>query len=386
MKKYSYEAQTPAGSNYGVIEASSKKAALNELLQRGYLVSELKRLKKFGNKDFWNFMDALQALLDQNTTLSVALHILASSKNGAISKISTQLNEELSDGVDFIYALDNVFKNLDPAITALLRVGYENSGLEKSLEKIIIAKQQKNELVIETQKAIAYPCFVLSVSIIVLVIIFDSVLPEFKNLITKDAQSGLATFIMSFAGKGYESLLNLIWFFICTLCLIVLLRSTKRCRRVFEEFLSHIPIVGRLLRTKTKLTFLENISLALLLKSDLKTAIQFSVQATNNQYYKSLLSKLEDEILEGASFEGALERTGLFDRMELLRISLAEKTAKLPETFQSLLEANLRSRQKWINLAIQLLGPFSIIILGLIIFFVAFAIVTPMMSLQQAVG
>ena len=223
-------------------------------------------------------------------------------------------------------------------------------------------------------------------SIIVLVIIFDSVLPEFKNLITKDAQSGLATFIMSFAGKGYESLLNLIWFFICTLCLIVLLRSTKRCRRVFEEFLSHIPIVGRLLRTKTKLTFLENISLALLLKSDLKTAIQFSVQATNNQYYKSLLSKLEDEILEGASFEDALERTGLFDRMELLRISLAEKTAKLPETFQSLLEANLRSRQKWINLAIQLLGPFSIIILGLIIFFVAFAIVTPMMSLQQAVG
>ena len=223
-------------------------------------------------------------------------------------------------------------------------------------------------------------------SIIVLVIIFDSVLPEFKNLITKDAQSGLATFIMSFAGKGYESLLNLIWFFICTLCLIVLLRSTKRCRRVFEEFLSHMPIVGRLLRTKTKLTFLENISLALLLKSDLKTAIQFSVQATNNQYYKSLLSKLEDEILEGASFEDALERTGLFDRMELLRISLAEKTAKLPETFQSLLEANLRSRQKWINLAIQLLGPFSIIILGLIIFFVAFAIVTPMMSLQQAVG
>jgi len=72
--------------------------------------------------------------------------------------------------------------------------------------------------------------------------------------------------------------------------------------------------------------------------------------------------------------------------MELLRIGLAEKSAKLPNTFKSLFNDNIRNYQKWINLLVQLLGPIAIIILGLIIFFVAFAVVTPMMSLQQSVG
>ena len=135
-----------------------------------------------------------------------------------------------------------------------------------------------------------------------------------------------------------------------------------------------------------KLVFLENISLALDLKSDLKKALQFSIQSVNNQYHKLLLTRLEKEILEGTTFEKALKQTGLFNQMELLRIGLAEKSAKLPNTFKSLSKNNMQNQQKWINLFIQLLGPFAIIVLGLIIFFVAFAVVTPMMSLQQSVG
>ena len=39
-----------------------------------------------------------------------------------------------------------------------------------------------------------------------------------------------------------------------------------------------------------------------------------------------------------------------------------------------------------IILVIEIFISFAIIVLGLIIFFVAFAVVTPMMSLQQSVG
>ena len=95
---------------------------------------------------------------------------------------------------------------------------------------------------------------------------------------------------------------------------------------------------------------------------------------------------VEKEILEGVSFEEALLKTGLFDRMELLRIGLAEKAAKLPETFQALFNSNILTKRKWVQMVIQLLGPFAIIILGIIVFFVAFAVVTPMMSLQNSVG
>jgi type II secretory pathway component PulF len=127
-------------------------------------------------------------------------------------------------------------------------------------------------------------------------------------------------------------------------------------------------------------------SLALTLKSDLRNSLKFSVGGVSNGYHQSLLLLVEKEILEGVSFEEALLKTGLFDRMELLRIGLAEKAAKLPETFQALFNSNILTKRKWVQMVIQLLGPFAIIILGIIVFFVAFAVVTPMMSLQNSVG
>jgi type IV pilus assembly protein PilC len=386
MAKYYYTAQTPDGPVSGLLDATSKKLILKELSNKSYSVTEIKRARKFGKQAFWNFIESLHALIDQNTTLSEALALLAAQNNRTIRKIADQLNGALSEGTDFLDALETVFYDLDLAIVSLLRVGYENAGLEKSLSQIIIAKSQKDELVRETQKAIAYPAFVLVISLFVLIIIFDNVLPEFRTMISEDSQSGLTALILSFSGRGYDTLLYIFWSTLGVLFFFAILRSTEVTRLRLEKTLDFIPILGSFLRIKTKLSFLENISLALALKSDLKQALQFSVKAVNNRYHQVLLFRLEQDILEGTSFEVALTRTGLFDQMELLRIGLAEKSARLPATFETLYKSNIANRQKWVNLVIQLLGPFAIIVLGLIIFFVAFAVVTPMISLQQSVG
>ena len=386
MARYYYLAQTPEGPVSGLLNAYSKKIALKEISSKGYIVTEIKRTRKFGKKAFWSFIDALHGLIDQNTTLSESLALLALQNNRTISEISNQLVNRLSEGNDFLDALEAVFYDLDLAIISLLRVGYENAGLEKSLSQIIMAKSQKDELILETQKAVAYPAFVLAISIFVLIIIFDNVLPEFKTIVSEDSQSGITLLILSFSGRGYDTVLHIFWFTLIVIFFFAILRSTESTRLGLERILNFIPVLGPFLRIKTKLNFLENISLALTLKSDLKQALQFSVKAVSNRYHRVLLFRLEQEILEGTSFEVALTRTRLFGKMELLRIGLAEKSARLPATFETLYQSNIKSRQKLVNLIIQLLGPFAIIILGLIIFFVAFAVVTPMMSLQQSVG
>jgi type II secretory pathway component PulF len=183
MRKYYFKAQSAEGAVSGSIEAGSVRSAKKELVKKGYLAAEIKKPRKFSNKIFWSFIEALDALLDKNTTLSEALSLLTSTNSRAISEIANQLNSELSEGSDFLYALEAVFYDLDLATLSLLRIGYENAGLETSLSHIINTKIQKNALLAETQKAVAYPIFVLVVSIFVLVIIFDNVLPEFNALI-----------------------------------------------------------------------------------------------------------------------------------------------------------------------------------------------------------
>ena len=122
------------------------------------------------------------------------------------------------------------------------------------------------------------------------------------------------------------------------------------------------------------------------MKSDLKTAIRLSVSATTNEYHKITLKRVEEEIFQGTQFGDALKRTKLFNQIELLRISLAEQSGTLPKVFQSLLDINRQNQRKKLNFLVQLLGPVTIILLGCLVFLVAFTVVTPMMTMQQTVG
>ena len=358
--KYYYKAHTPEGSKSGVLEAASKRNAVNYLISDGYNVIKIQKSKKFNQKSFWNFIETLSVLLNQKVMLS--------------------------EGNDFFISVENLFSDVEPEIISLLRVGYENGDLVKSLELVLQAKAEKTAFIAEVQKAITYPAFVLVASLVVLVIIFDNVLPEYKLLLNSNTQNSLTNFIMSFAGKGYQTLIYGFWSTLSILFLYALVSRNFKIRLLIEKGLEYVPLINVLLRLKTKLAFLQNISLALTLKSDLKTAIRLSVSATTNKYHKIILKRVEEEIFQGTQFGEALKRTKLFNQIELLRISLAEQSGTLPKVFQSLLDMNRQNQRKKLNILVQLLGPFTIILLGCLVFLVAFTVVTPMMSMQQTVG
>ena len=168
MARYFYIGQSTEGSISGYIEANSKSAANKKLTAKGYLIDQLKYSKKFNKKTFWNFIESLHALINENTSLAEAVFLLEAQENRTMSKIAKQINSGILEGDDFMKTLEDVFHGIDKSIISLLRIGYENAGLNISLSLIISAKSQKDEILRETQKAIAYPAFVLLISIFVL--------------------------------------------------------------------------------------------------------------------------------------------------------------------------------------------------------------------------
>ena len=72
MARYFYIGQSTEGSISGYIEANSKSAANKKLTAKGYLIDQLKYSKKFNKKTFWNFIESLHALINENTSLAEA--------------------------------------------------------------------------------------------------------------------------------------------------------------------------------------------------------------------------------------------------------------------------------------------------------------------------
>ena len=92
-----------------------------------------------------------------------------------------------------------------------------------------------------------------------------------------------------------------------------------------------------------------------------------------------------DKLSEGVLFSDALYEAGLFSGMDLATIKLAEQSNSLAETTSTLSAQLQRDRLTRISLVSQFVGPLAILVLGLVIFLVAYVIITPIISLQEAI-
>ena len=105
-----------------------------------------------------------------------------------------------------------------------------------------------------------------------------------------------------------------------------------------------------------------------------------------NPHHKTILTHIKSALLEGQTFRTALSQSGLFDDMQLAQIEIAERSNRLPQVVMDLDRSLVAERAHRMSLVSQVIGPISIIVLGIIIFLVAFVVVTPMMSLQNSIG
>jgi type II secretory pathway component PulF len=95
---------------------------------------------------------------------------------------------------------------------------------------------------------------------------------------------------------------------------------------------------------------------------------------------------MEFDVLEGSSFETAIKKSMLFDEGELLRISLAERSSNLSFVLNKIYEKAAAKQRQEFEMFLRLMGPAAILFLGIIVFLVAFVIISPMMTIQQGLS
>lgn len=232
----------------------------------------------------------------------------------------------------------------------------------------------------------AYPIFVLFFAVTALIVIFDTVLPEFKSLIDLSKASMLQNIIMKASGKGYSSVVSFVWMIAGFVAIVRFLMFSDAVKFKFFQFCDKTPLVNRYLRAKSGQDFLSSLSLSLALHTELMEAVRMAAVSVNNPVHSKLLLQLREKIKLGYSLSGVLSETKLFKELDIAIIKLAEQTQNLAGAMASICDQTNLARIKKLTVLSQVIGPFAILILGLIIFLVAYVVITPMMALQNSIG
>ena len=381
-KWYTYEANNALGRRHGSLLATSKNAAREQLCTQFEQVVTIERRKSLSDRDFWMFLTLLHELLGQNCTLTQALLVLKEQESKRICYAARQIENLISEGSDLINAMMVVFPNVPELHLSILQIGYENAGLGRSLDVIIEQKKERDEHVRQAKKTVAYPLFLLVTSIAVLVVVFDVILPSMRGIV-EGTENNFTKIIFTFSGNGLKFLNYLIWLSALTLGIALLTSRTNLLREPVERIILATPIIGKILREYIKGLFLQNIAIALELKSDLQSALRMSVKYIPSFYFKRVLAKVEFDVLEGQSFTKALAHTSLFRKDELSRIAIGEETSNLGDVINRIYVNNRRERENRIAIRLQLLGPITVVLLGIIVFTIAYIVMQPMMAIQQ---
>ena len=386
MPDFHYRGLSISGSVSGFVEASSKKSAESLLKAKGIKVLNLKVERPYDVKTFWLFLSLIKSLLDQKISLVDALDISLNQSNSKIKKIASRTLSQLSEGQTLNVIFESIFKGLDQKTLSLLKIGSEQSGLAHAAGILLEEQKLKKDMNREFNKAIAYPTFVLLFAVAALIVVFDTVLPEFSQFIDHQNQTLMQKIILTGTGKGYSTFLSVLWVSLLIGFSFLVLQKLKASRNFFYYFMTIVPGLKLISRKTSAYEYLNAINLAMSLNVDLGSSVQLAEKTVSNLIHRSKIENIKTLLLNGVTFSTAIRETQLFEPMQIAKIEVGEKSKTLPEILNSIVVDLIEKRRQRFALFSQLVGPFAIILLGIIIFLVAYVVVTPMMALQNTIG
>lgn len=310
-------------------------------------------------------------------------------KSRAFVSILDQLILDIKNGRFLSVGLEKYRNIFGDFFINLVKVGETSGTLSENLKYLAEELKKREELRKKIKGAMAYPIIILMATLgitsIMIFIIFPKILPVLTSinvplpLITR-AFIAVSNFLINYgywAGAGLVGLAIFFW----------LILKIKKVRFAWHKIIINLPLVGDMSRSVNIIGF--GRTLGLLLRAGIKIveALEITASTINNLVYRQEIAKIADGVRKGDPMSKYLtQNIKLFPPIFSQMILVGENTGKLDESILFLsdfYEAELDESTKTLS---TFLEPILLLVMGVIVAFVALAIITPIYKITQTLG
>lgn len=235
--------------------------------------------------------------------------------------------------------------------------------------------------------ALIYPAFIFIVVVWVISIMMTVVVPKLLDIFEdKDAlpQSTKALIYMSDFMLSYWYLI--IIFFVSLFVWISIWKKTPSWKYLFDKFIFSVPIlwevVQKIILSKFSRTFANLISSWV----SIVESLNITSEVVWNEVYRQKILLMSQDVQSGIRMHESLEGSNLFPDMMVQMIQVWEETANLDSTITKVADFYDEQVDNTIAILNKLLEPFIIVFLAVTVWFIAIAIMQPIMNLADTVA
>jgi type II secretory pathway component PulF len=406
MPRFRYEALTSTGNVVSNSqEANSKAELVSNLKTKGYWATSIieenaseieeKRLQisLFGGRikaaevEFFTFQ--LATLINAHVTLPRALGIaLEQISNPGLRQVVEQVKVDVEQGAIFNATLaqhPKVFSNL---YVNMVKAGEAGGVLGVVLERLSEFAERARLLKNEVISSLFYPAILFASSIIALAVLTIFVIPK---LTVMYADMGvdlprLTQFLIT--ATNFVSVYGWILLVGCVAIALGIRQfvRTESGRLTFDRLKLKLPLVGSvysnvaLVRfTRTMATLLEN-GVVLL------SALRVVKDSIGNQAYSNAVTESEKGIERGSSLSRELQESNVFPSLVTHMITVGEESGNLEQMLAKLSTYYGVEIKKDLERLTSSIGPLVILVMGVVIGFIAVAMILPIYGATDLVA
>lgn len=395
--RFRYKAVQADGSvRRGELEAVTDAAAVSELRDAGYIPIRVNRAEGLGGLslkrprlsgvDVHLFTRELAVLLHAGVPLDRALALLnelADSK--ALQNLVADVLERVRSGAALSAAMEAQAGPFTALHIAMVRAGEAAGTLEKTLSEMADYQKRSRQLRDSVVSALIYPCILVSVAGISVVLLLAFVVPRFSRMFQDMGSTlPLATQIVMLAGEAVRSygwtlpllLLGVLLYFRHQL-------AEPRARLRWHRRQLQLPLVGALVTRVEVARFSRTLGVLVGNGVPLLKALTIVRGVLANLALADAVDAVSQGLHAGQGLSQPLERTGLFPKLAVQMLKVGEESGQLDDMLGKLAEVYDEEVRRTTTRLLAVLEPMLIVGLGVIIAGIIMSILVAMLGMNR---
>lgn len=338
--------------------------------------------------DVMHLSRQIAAFLRAGLPILDAVHAIGQeAENSSVRKMMNDVEDRLRGGERFSDCLENYPRVFPSFYRGIVRSAELTGELDEVLARLALYLERDLEARRKIKSALMYPMVIAVMSVLTVLVLAIYVLPKFKDFFASlDAKLPLPTrmllWVTDFLGNWWWALIASMGVLVL---LVLLIWKTKKGRYGIDKLLLATPVLGETIQYALVERFCRVLASMVNAGVNLTEALQVATESLRNTVFVRGLSEVGEAMLEGEGLATPLARTQLFPGTASQMLRVGEETGSLDtqlEVTAQYYEVELDYKIKKLT---SLFEPLVIVFMGLIVGFVAVALISAMYGIFNQV-
>ncbi|MCW2929016.1 MAG: pilC [Thermoleophilia bacterium] len=363
------------------LEVAAPGVPLGEKAKKKSILQFELTKKKVPRKDLMHFSRQLAVFIKAGIPILDALKTIEEEvTNKAFKAVLDDIINELRGGATFAVAAAMHPEAFPPFYLGILQSAELTGRLDTVLVQLSDYIDRDLEARGKIKSALTYPAVIMVMSVVVVIILVGFVLPRFKTFFENlHVELPLPTRML----LATADFLTSFWYIIAAIVLAVVLTvalalRTERGRVLRDGMILRTPVLGDLMKHVVLERFCRILASMMSAGVALPEAMRVTSEAVSNRVYQAGLNEAREAMMRGEGLARPLGDSGLFPGSARQMFRVGEDTGTLDDQLHTAAIYFERELDYKIKRFTSLFEPAILVFVGLVVGFVAIALVSAM--------